>query len=185
MIHPVLNKAKEKMEKSIALLRSELSKVRTGRASTSVLDDLRIDYYGTMTPLSQVATLGVPEPRMITISPWDPSIIPVIEKAITVSDLGITPSNDGKLIRLPVPALTEERRKDLVKLVKKYGEEGKIAIRHIRREGMDELKALEKDKKLSEDDNKHLSTEIQKLTDAYIKKIDDSLEHKEKEVMEI
>ncbi len=185
MSHPVLNKAKEKMEKSMALLRNELSKVRTGRASTSLLDDLHIDYYGTLTPLIQVATLGVPEPRLITISPWDPSIISAIEKAITASNLGITPSNDGKIIRLPMPPLTEERRRDLVKIVKKYGEENKVAIRHIRREAMDELKDLEKEKKISEDDNKHLSGEVQKLTDAYVSKIDESLQHKEKEVMEI
>ena len=143
MSHPVLIKSKEKMDKSIAALRGELSKVRTGRASTSMLEEIRIDYYGTSTPLTQVATMGVPEPRLMTISPWDPSIIPAIEKAISASDLGITPSNDGKLIRLPVPALTEERRRDLVKVVKKYGEESKISIRHIRREALDELKALE------------------------------------------
>jgi len=183
--HPILNKSKEKMEKAIGSLRTELSKVRTGRASTSILDDVKIDYYGTPTPLNQVATLGVPESRMITISPWDASIIPVIEKAIVGSDLGLTPSNDGKLIRLPIPALTEERRKDMVKMVKKFGEEAKIGIRHVRREAMDELKGLEKDKKITEDDHKHLGQEVQKLTDTYVEKIDETLVHKEKEVMEV
>ncbi len=185
MSHPVLNKAKDKMEKSMGLLRNELSKIRTGRASTSLLDDVRIDYYGTPTPLNQAATLGVPEPRLITISPWDPTMIPVIEKAITASNLGITPSNDGKIIRLPMPPLTEERRRELVKIVKKYGEENKVAIRHIRREALDELKALEKEKKISEDDEKQLGTEVQKLTDSYVNKVDEALQHKEKEVMEI
>lgn len=185
MNHPVLNAAKEKMEKSLQLLRTELAKVRTGRASTSMLDDIRVEYYGTPSPLSQVATLGVPEPRTITISPWDATLIPLIEKAIRTSNLGLTPANDGKLIRLPIPALTEERRRDLVKIVKKEGEESKVAIRHVRREAMDELKALEKDKKITEDDHKHLGTEVQKLTDQFVAKVDETLVHKEKEVMEV
>ncbi len=185
MTHSVINKSKEKMEKSLGSLRGELSKVRTGRASVSILDDIRVDYYGTPTPLNQVATLGVPESRLITISPWDASIIPLIEKAIGASDLGITPSNDGKLIRLPIPPLTEERRKEMVKLVKRYGEEAKIAIRHVRRESLDELKDLEKAKSIAEDDHKHLSTEVQKLTDQYVAKVDESLAMKEKEVMEV
>jgi ribosome recycling factor len=173
------------MEKSLGGLRGELSKVRTGRASTSLLDDIRVDYYGTSTPLNQVATLGVPESRLITISPWDASVIPVIEKAIIAANLGLTPSNDGKLIRLPIPALTEERRREMVKLVKKYGEESKISVRHVRREALDEIKGLEKDKKITEDDYKHLEKEIQKLTDSYVAQIDQSLAHKEKEVMEV
>lgn len=185
MSHPILNKTKEKMEKCISSLRTELSKVRTGRASASMLDDIRIDYYGTSTPVNQVGTLSVPEPRMITISPWDASVIPLIEKAIIKSDLGLTPANDGKLIRIPIPALNEERRKEMVKLARKYGEESKVAIRHVRREALDELKALEKDKKISEDDEKHLGAEVQKLTDTHVKKVDESLEHKEKEVMEV
>ncbi len=183
--HPVLNSSKDKMDKSILALRGELTKVRTGRASTSLLDDIRVDYYGTPTPLNQVATLGVPESRLITIAPWDGSIIPLIEKAILGSDLGLTPSNDGKLVRLPIPALTEERRKEMVKLVKKFGEESKIGIRHVRREAMDQLKALEKEKKITEDDHKHLDKEIQKLTDSYVQKVDEALAHKEKEVMEV
>lgn len=185
MSHPVLNKSKDRMEKCLAALRGELAKVRTGRASTSMLDDIRVDYYGTPTPLNQVGTLSVPEPRMITISPWDATAIPLIEKAIIKSDLGLTPANDGKLIRIPIPALNEERRKEMVKLARKYGEEAKVAIRHVRREALDELKALEKDKKMPEDEAKHLGAEVQKLTDAYVKKVDESLEHKEKEVMEV
>jgi len=185
MSHPVLNKSKDRMEKCLASLRGELAKVRTGRASTSMLDDIRVDYYGTPTPLNQVGTLSVPEPRMITISPWDATAIPLIEKAIIKSDLGLTPANDGKLIRIPIPALNEERRKEMVKLARKHGEEAKVAIRHVRREAMDELKALEKDKKMPEDEAKHLGAEVQKLTDAYVKKVDESLEHKEKEVMEV
>ncbi|MDL1871416.1 ribosome recycling factor [Deltaproteobacteria bacterium PRO3] len=185
MSHPVLNKSKDRMEKCLAAFRGELAKVRTGRASTSMLDDIRVDYYGTPTPLNQVGTLSVPEPRMITISPWDATAIPLIEKAIIKSDLGLTPANDGKLIRIPIPALNEERRKEMVKLARKYGEEAKVAIRHVRREALDELKALEKDKKMPEDEAKHLGTEVQKLTDSYVKKVDESLEHKEKEVMEV
>lgn len=185
MSHPVLNKSKDRMEKCLASLRGELAKVRTGRASTSMLDDIRVDYYGTPTPLNQVGTLSVPEPRMITISPWDATAIPLIEKAIIKSDLGLTPANDGKLIRIPIPALNEERRKEMVKLARKHGEEAKVAIRHVRREALDELKTLEKDKKMPEDEAKHLGTEVQKLTDAYVKKVDESLEHKEKEVMEV
>jgi ribosome recycling factor len=185
MSHPVLTKSKDKMEKCIASLRGELSKVRTGRASASMLDDIRVDYYGTPTPLNQVATLSVPEPRMITVSPWDASVIPLIEKSIIKSDLGLTPANDGKLIRIPIPALNEERRKEMVKLTRKYGEESKVAVRHVRRESIDEIKALEKDKKVSEDEAKKLEAEVQKLTDSYVKKVDESLEHKEKEVMEV
>jgi ribosome recycling factor len=185
MSHPVLNSAKEKMEKSLALLRAELSKVRTGRASTAMLDDIRVEYYGNPSPLNQVATLGVPESRLITIAPWDSTLIPAIEKAITTSNLGLTPANDGKIIRLPIPMMTEERRREMVKLVKKYGEESKVAVRHIRREAMDELKVLEKDKGLPEDEHKHLSQEVQKLTDQYVAKVDETLVHKEKEVMEV
>lgn len=185
MSHPVLTAAKEKMEKSLQLLRTELSKFRTGRASTSMLDDVRVEYYGAPTPLSQVATMGVPEPRLITISPWDATLIPLIEKAIGAANLGLNPANDGKIIRIPIPALTEERRRDMVKLVKKHGEESKVAIRHVRREAMDELKNLEKDKKLPEDEHKHLGVEVQKLTDLYVGKVDETLVHKEKEVMEV
>lgn len=184
-LHPVVKNAKEKMEKSLSAVSHELAKVRTGRATTSLLDDILVDYYGTPTPLNQVATLGVPEPRLITISPWDATVIPLIEKAVAGSDLGLTPSNDGKIIRLPVPPLTEERRREMVKLGKKYCEEGRVAIRHVRREAMDELKALEKDKTIAEDEHKHLNVDVQKLTDEYIKKLDEYLQRKEKEIMEV
>jgi ribosome recycling factor len=185
MSHPALDRAKNKMEKSLSSLSHELGKVRTGRASTALLDDIRIDYYGTPTPLNQVATLGVPEARLLTISPWDASIIGLVEKAISSSDLGLSPSNDGKIIRIPIPPLNEDRRKDMVKLIKKYGEETRVAVRHIRREALDELKSLEKEKTIAEDEHKHLDAEVQKLTDSYIKKIDEYLEHKEKELMEV
>jgi len=183
--HPVLTKSKEKMEKAVLALRGELTKIRTGRASTSLLDEVRVDYYGTPTPLNQVATLSAPESRLITVAPWDASIIPAIEKSIIAANLGLTPSNDGKIVRLPIPALTEERRKEMVKLVKKDGEDSKIAIRHIRREALDEIKALEKGKKITEDDEEHLEKEIQKLTDDYVQKVDQTLSSKEKEVMEV
>ncbi|MCB1215597.1 MAG: ribosome recycling factor [Deltaproteobacteria bacterium] len=185
MSEAVLKQAESGMEKSLSALRAELSKVRTGRASTSLLEDVQVEYYGSPTPINQVATLSAPEPRLLTVSPWDASVIPLIEKAIVASDLGLTPSNDGKLIRIPIPALTEERRKDLVKLVKKYGEEAKVAVRHHRREAMDKLKKLEKDKELSEDDGKRLEEKIQKLTDSFVSKVDQILEKKEKDILEV
>ncbi len=166
-------------------LKKDLASIRTGRASLALLDGIQIDYYGTMSPISQVATLGIPESRTITIQPWEPKLIPEIEKAILKSDLGLTPGNDGKTIRLAIPTLTEERRKQLVKVVKKRGEEAKIAIRNIRRDINDELKKTEKEKHLSEDDVKRFHDEIQKITDAYIQKVDDIVHHKEKEIMEV
>lgn len=176
---------KQKMEKSMKALQDELAKVRTGRASTAILEGIRVDYYGTPTPLQQIATLGVPEPRMITIAPWDPKIIPDIEKAILKSGIGLNPTNDGKLIRLPIPSLTEERRKDLVKMVRKIGEESKIALRHIRREGMDTLKKSEKDGDVSKDDVKHLTEEVEKVTHQFVEKVDLTMTHKEGELMEV
>jgi ribosome recycling factor len=173
------------MDKAMEALSHELSKIRTGRASTHLVDDIRVDYYGTLTPLNQVATLGVPEPRLLTISPWEVSLIPLIEKAISASDLGLTPSNDGKIIRIPIPALNEERRKELVKMIKKYGEEARVSLRHHRREGMDKLKGLEKSKELAEDEHKHLDKEVQKLTDDFVAKVDELCAHKEKEIMEV
>ncbi len=185
MSSPVIAELKQKMEKCLKSLQSELSKVRTGRASLSLLDDVKVDYYGTPTPLQQIATLGVPESRLITIAPWDPKVIPDIEKAILKSSLGLSPTNDGKIVRLPIPSLTEERRKDLVKIVKKQGEEGKVAIRHVRREGMDILKKMEKDGHVSKDDVKHLSDEVEKLTHEWIDKADHLVIAKEKELMEV
>jgi ribosome recycling factor len=176
---------KDHMEKSVEALRREYQKVRTGRANLGLLDDVRIDYYGTPSPLSQVATLAVPEPRTITLQPWESKMIPTIEKAIMNANLGITPANDGKLIRLNLPALTEERRKDIVKQLKKMAEEAKVAVRNIRRDAIDELKKLEKNKKISEDDLKRGEKEVQDATNTFVAKIDDVLAHKEKEVLEV
>ena len=173
------------MNGAVDALKKEFSSVRTGRASLALLDGMAIDYYGTMTQIQQLANLSVPEPRQIVIQPWEQKIIPDIEKAIMKSDLGLTPMNDGKVIRINIPALTEERRKQLVKVVKKRAEEGKVAVRNIRRDANEDLKKLEKDKHLSEDDAKKEHDEIQKLTDAFIRKIDEVLEHKEKEIMEV
>ena len=185
MVKDVLSKTRASMEKSIDALKKDFTRIRTGRASTSLLDELRVDYYGTPTPLSQVGTLAVPEPRLITIQPWEKKLIPEIEKAILKSDLGLNPVSDGNLIRLAIPPLTEERRKDMVKQLKRMGEEGKIAIRNIRRDANESLKRLEKDKEISEDDLKRGEKEIQELTDQFVKKADEAVAIKEKEVMEI
>lgn len=166
-------------------LKQELTGLRGGRASLSMLDHIKVDYYGTPTPLKQVSNLAMPDGRMITIQPWDMSIMKEIEKAIVTSDLGITPSNDGKLIRLPIPPLSEERRKDLVKVSKKYGEDTKIHIRGIRREGNEELKKLQKNSIITEDDLRRGENEIQKITDADTKKVDELLKKKEEEILEI
>ncbi len=179
------SKTKAGMEKAVEALRRDLSRVRTGRASLSILDDVRIDYYGTPTPLNQVGTLAVPEPRLITIQTWEKKLIPEIERAIQKADLGINPTNDGIVIRLAFPALTEERRKEMVKQIKKMGEEGKIAVRNARRDANEALKKLLKDKAVSEDDEKRGEKEIQELTDEYIVRIDKVLADKEKELMEI
>jgi ribosome recycling factor len=173
------------MEKTIIALKTDLNKVRTGRASLALLDDIRIDYYGTSTLLNQMATLAVPEPRLITIQPWDPTTIGEIEKAILKSDLGLTPMNDGKIIRINIPRLTEERRKELVKVVKKMGEATKVALRNIRRDANDQLKGLEKNKKLSQDLLHQWMEKIQTSTDKFIEKVDGALSAKEKEILEI
>jgi len=173
------------MEGAIDALKKDFGSVRTGRASLSLLDGIMVDYYGTLTPLQQLASLSVPESRQIAIQPWEQRIIPEIEKAIMKSDLGLTPSNDGKFIRINIPPLTEERRKQLVKVVRKRAEEAKVAIRNIRRDTNEELKKLEKEKHLSEDDAKKSHDEIQKLTDSYITKVDEVLKHKENEIMEV
>jgi ribosome recycling factor len=173
------------MGKTVDSLRKEYQKVRTGRASTALLDDIKIDYYGTPTPLSQVATLAIPEPRTITLQPWEGKMIAVIEKAILNANLGLTPANDGKVIRLNLPALTEERRKEIVKQLKKLAEDAKVAVRNIRRDAIDELKKLEKDKKISEDDLKRAEKEVQDVTNSSVAKIDEVLSHKEKEVLEV
>jgi ribosome recycling factor len=185
MTKEVIKNMKDHMDKTVEALRREYQKVRTGRANIALLDDIRIDYYGTPSPLSQVATLSVPEPRTITLQPWETKMISIIEKAIMNANLGLTPANDGKVIRLNLPALTEERRKDIVKQLKKMAEEAKVAARNIRRDANDELKKLEKNKKISEDDLKRAEKEVQDVTNSYIAKIDDVLAHKEKEVMEV
>jgi ribosome recycling factor len=180
-----LKEFNEKMSKTLAAFQNDLNKIRTGRASIAIFDGIRIDYYGTPTPINQVATMAIPESRLITIKPWDTSIIGEIEKAILKSELGVTPVNDGKIIRITIPKLTEERRRELVKVVRKKGEEGKIAIRNIRREANDWYKSLEKEKAISQDDLHKSLTEVQELTADYVKKIDEILDLKEKEVLEI
>jgi len=176
---------KTRMEKALADLQHEMASIRTGRASLSILDNIRVDYYGTPTPLNQVANLHVPEPSMITLQPWDVSQIGPIEKSIRISDLGLNPSNDGKIIRLPIPPLTEERRKDLVKKLNTVAEHHRVSVRAIRRDGNEAVKKLMKDKKIAEDDEKKGLDEIQKLTDAYMGKIDAAFKTKEKDILEI
>lgn len=185
MIEGVYKEIEEKMKSSLDVLKRDLNTIRTGRASLSLLDGIVIDYYGTSTPLNQLATLSVPESRLITIQPWDNSVMGEVEKAILKSDLGLTPVNDGKTIRISIPPLTEERRKELVKIVKKYSEECKIAVRNVRREGNESLKNLEKNKSITEDDLFKSQSKIQEMTDDYIKKVDEITEKKEKEVLEI
>jgi len=176
---------KTRMEKAISDLQHEMASIRTGRASLGILDHIRVDYYGTPTPLNQVANLHVPEPALITIQPWDVSQIGPIEKAIRTSDLGLNPANDGKIIRLPIPPLTEERRKELVKKLHAAAEHHRVSVRNIRRDGNEAVKKLMKDKKVTEDDEKRALDEIQKLTDSYMQKIDQASKAKEKEIMEI
>jgi ribosome recycling factor len=185
MDEKVLKDVEAKMEKTLSSLKTDLNKVRTGRASLALFDDIRVDYYGTATPLSQMASLAVPEPRLITIQPWDTSIIGEIEKAILKSELGLTPGNDGKLIRIAIPRLTEERRKELVKLVRKMAEAAKVALRNLRREANDQLKGLEKNKKISQDDMHQQMEKVQVSTDRHIAKVDEILSAKEKEILEI
>jgi ribosome recycling factor len=176
---------KTRMDKAITDLQHEMASIRTGRAAISLLDNIRVDYYGTPTPLNQIGNLHVPEPSMITIQPWDVSQIGAIEKAIRVSDLGLNPSNDGKIVRLPIPPLTEERRKDLVKKLHAAAEHHRVSVRNIRRDANDAMKKLLKDKKVTEDDEKRAHDEIQKLTDSYMAKIDQASKTKEKEILEI
>ena len=175
----------DKMDKAIDAMKKQLASMRTGRASLSIFDGLMVDYFGTPTPLSHVATLSVPESRLITIQPWDPKVISDIEKAIQKSDLGLNPGNDGKIIRIAIPTLTEERRKEIVKQVHKKGEDAKISIRNIRRECNEEMKKNEKEEHVSEDETKKSIEEIQKITDSYIKKIDETVANKEEEIMEV
>jgi ribosome recycling factor len=184
MIEDIYQETKESMAKTVASLKNELQRIRTGRASLSILDSIKVDYYGTPTPLNQMATLAVPESRLITIQPWDVSAIKDIEKAILKSDLGLTPSNDGKILRISIPPLTEERRKELVKVIHKICEEHKVTARNIRRDSNDLLKSLKKDSDISEDEAFRSQDEIQKITDEHIKLIDECYSEKEKEILE-
>jgi ribosome recycling factor len=177
--------AKTKMRHTVDTVVRELATMRTGRASVAMLDMIRVDYYGTPTPLNQVGNLAVPDPTLITLQPWDPALLPAIEKAIRTSDLDLNPQNDGKIIRIPVPSLTEERRRNLVKVAHKHAEEGRIAIRNVRRDTNDHLKKLMKEHEVSEDDEKHALAEVQKLTDQHIEEINSALKKKEAEIMEV
>ena len=181
----IIKSATEHMGKTISVLRSEMNSIRAGRANPQLLDNIKVDYYGTPTPISQVGNISAPEPRMLVISPWDAKLIPLIEKAIRVSDLGINPVNDGKIIRLAIPELTEERRKELVKTVHKLGEEAKVAIRNVRRDANDALKKMQKNSEITEDELKRFEDEMQKLTDKYGKSIEDTLKEKEKEILKV
>jgi ribosome recycling factor len=181
----VLKDAEDRMKKALASLDKEFSRLRTGRASTTLLDGIRVDYYGTPTPLDQMASVSTPDSRTLTIAPWDRKAFNDIEKAILKSDLGLTPVNDGKIIRISIPPLTEDRRKDLAKVAKKYAEEAKVAIRNIRRDANEALKKKKNDKAISEDDQRKGQEDVQKLTDAYIAKADEALARKDKEIMEI
>ena len=185
MYEDVIAESKEAMTRAVEALKREMSKVRTGRASLAVLDDIRVDYYGTPTPLNQVGTLAVPEPRLITIQPWEKNLIGEIEKAILKADLGLNPSSDGQLVRLVFPPLTEERRKEMVKQVKRMGEDAKVAVRTVRREANDTLKKLEKDKEITEDELKRGEKDVQDVTDDYVARVDQVIAEKEKDLMEI
>lgn len=185
MIKDIIKDSSDRMKKAVEHIISEFIKVRTGKASVGLLDGIKVDYYGTPTPLNQVGNISTPDFHTITIQPWDKSVIGIIEKAILNSNLGLNPANDGSLIRVPIPALNEERRKELVKLVKKMAEEGRVAIRNIRRDEIEKMKKTEKEEHISEDERKHGEVEIQKLTDKFIKEIDEILAKKEKEIMEV
>jgi ribosome recycling factor len=180
-----LKTAKQRMEGALDALRREFASVRTGKASPALLDTVRVEAYGSRVPLNQVGTVSAPEPRMLTVQPWDRTLIKDVEKAIRESDLGLNPSNDGTIVRVPIPALTEERRKEYVRLLHKLAEEGRVAVRHVRKEANDEVKHRQKDEGLSEDDVRREQGEVQKLTDQYIAKIDEALKHKEAEVLEV
>ena len=185
MVDELIKEAAKKMGASIDHLHIELGKLRTGQASLALLDDLKVEYYGNPTPLNQVATLGTPDSQTLTIQPWEAPILKEIEKAIQSSDLGLTPNNDGKMIRLMIPPLTSERRKQLVKLVKKYSEECKVAIRNVRRDINDRLKKAEKNHEISEDENRKSADDVQKLTDKFVAEVDKIYEGKEKDIMDV
>ena len=180
-----ISDASGRMDKSVSTTHEHFNSVRTGRASAALLDRIQIDYYGTPTPLKNMATIGAPEPRMLTVQPFDPTQIKAIEKAVMGSDLGLTPSNDGKIVRLPIPQLTEERRKELVKLVRRYGEDGKVAIRNVRRDVLKHLEELVKNGEVGDDEERRGEAQVQKLTDEHVGSIDELIRHKESEIMEV
>ncbi len=185
MLEKIIHETEDKMKKGVEFTRQELTKLRSGKATVALLDDVRIDYYGQKLPIAQVGTVSTPDPHLITVQPWDKSVIGEIEKAILAANIGLTPSSDGTVIRLAVPALTEERRRELVKVAKKFVEDGRVSIRNIRRDSNEHLKKAEKDEHVSEDERKRGEAEVQKLTDRYIKHLDDILNIKEKEIMEV
>lgn len=185
MADKTLDEAKDKMERAVAAVKSEFAAVRTGRASVALFDRVFVDYYGTRTPLRQLATISTPDPQLAIVQPWDKTVLAAVEKAILQSDLGLTPSTDGNVIRVPFPPLSEERRRDLVKIAKKMAEEGRVGIRNARHEARGGLRRLEKGKEISEDDRERGDGEVQKLTDKYITQVDELLAHKEREIMEI
>ncbi len=185
MLDDLLNDSKRRMERSVESTKNEFGTVRTGRASASLLDRVQVDYYGTRTPLNQLATISVPEPRMLVVTPFDKSTIKDVEKAIRESDLGVNPSNDGKLIRLPLPALTEERRRDLVKVVRGLAEDGRVAVRNVRRDALHHTKELERDGEAGADEVRRAEERVQKLTDEHVAQIDAALKHKEEEILEV
>ncbi len=185
MIEELLADANRRMDKSVEATAHELTTIRTGRASAALLDRIQVDYYGQKTPLRQLATINVPEPRLLTVQPFDPSSLKSIERAIQESDLGLTPSNDGKVIRLPIPQLTEERRKELVKVVRQLAEEGRVAVRNVRRDVMHDLKELVREGEVGDDEERRAEERAQKVTDEHVKRIDELLKRKEEEIMEV
>jgi ribosome recycling factor len=184
-MHPLIKDAKSRMDKSIEALRNELSRVRSGKATTALLDGIKAEYYGNLVPLNQVSNVSVLDVHTLSITPWEKTMVPVIEKSILEANIGLNPISDGTNLKVPIPPLNEERRKELVKLIKKFGEDTKVAVRNIRRDANDHLKKEEKEKKLSEDQLKDAEDEVQKLTDEHTKLIDDILKHKETEIMEV
>jgi ribosome recycling factor len=185
MVKKILKDAEDRMHKAVEVVRQELVKIRTGKATTALLDGVKVDYYGSMTPLRQVANVSTPDVHTITVQPWEKTMIGPIEKAILTANLGLNPTNDGTIIRVPIPPLNEERRRELVKLVKKFAEEGKVAIRNVRRDCIEHLKKAEKETHFSEDERKRAEVEAQKLTDKIIKDVDNLIAQKEKEIMEV
>jgi len=185
MVRDILKSAEDRMKRAVEVVREELVKVRTGKATTALLDGIKVEYYGSVVPLRQVANLSTPDVHTITVQPWEKNMLVTIDKAILNANLGLNPVNDGAILRVPIPPLNEERRRELVKLVKKFGEEGKIAIRNVRRDAIEHLKKAEKEEHFSEDERKRGEQESQKLTDKYIKEIDNLLALKEKEIMEV